>query len=267
MKIFNFQSSIFNNSRGFTLIELVIVIVLLGVLGAMGSDFISQTFKGFSSTSSRKEIYEEGKTALVRMEREIRNAIPNAINRVSATELQISIIDETAMRGVFGRYIESAPTTVINDETTALADGSIISIYNRSWSDLTNTTFSQRRLYTVAGASGTSMPLDTSFKSGVISSSPSHRYYAVDKTIRYYLDDTTLRRSQLDVSSENVDFTNFPVDAAGKPMAKNIKTGSLQFYYTPASLTRNAVVSIQFTLAKGDEEVSFHKEVHIRNVP
>ncbi len=250
------------------MIELVIVIVLLGILGTMGSSFISQAFKGFSASNHRREIYEEGKTALVKLEREIRNAIPNAVNLVSSTELQIGIIDEVVMQPVFGRYAESAPTNTITDETVALADNTIVSIYNRNWSDFSNTSITQRRLYRVSGPSGASMPLDPTFKpGGVIASSPSHRFYAVDKVVRYYLDGSTLRRSRIDITTENEDLTAFPADSDGKPMAKNIEAGSLVFDYTPASLTRSALVTIQFTLDKGGEKVSFHKEIHIRNVP
>ena len=52
---------ILKGQGGFTLIELVIVIVLLGIIGSMGADFISQAFIGFSKTNSRMEIFEEGK--------------------------------------------------------------------------------------------------------------------------------------------------------------------------------------------------------------
>jgi len=108
--------------NGFTLIELIIVIVLLGIVGAMGAGFISQAFKGFFDTDVRMEIYEEGKTAMVRMEREIHIALPNAIIALDKTALPpyddvvnnagfgnaiiFGEIDETKMAGVFGQYTD-----------------------------------------------------------------------------------------------------------------------------------------------------------------
>ncbi len=69
---------------GFTIIELIMVIVILGILGLAGADFISTAFRGFANTSGRLEIYEEGKVALLKMEKELQNAIPNAVCVVGA---------------------------------------------------------------------------------------------------------------------------------------------------------------------------------------
>ncbi len=107
---------------GFTLVEIVMVIVILGVLGIVGADFISLMFRGFADTNSRLEMYEEGKTALVRMERELHGMLPNAIcvtNDLGATcvsgnnpgsEIRFGMIAEDVMRssGLVGGYTEQA---------------------------------------------------------------------------------------------------------------------------------------------------------------
>ena len=244
---------------GFTLTELIIVIVILGVLGVMGVDFISQAFKGFKDTDNRIEIYEEGKMALVRMEKEIHNAIPNAVNLPAATELQFGMIDEVAMRDVFGMYTENPPTTTLTDlfalPSAFLPVNSIISIYNRNWADFTAAPL---RLYQVTIVTGGIMTISP--KVTPPRSSPLKRYYAVDRAIRYQLTGNTLNRAEAPVTAAGVGAfgTNYP-------LARNVS--GLAFSYAPAVLTRNAVITITFTITKGTEAINFHKEVHIRNVP
>jgi MSHA biogenesis protein MshO len=212
------------------------------------------------------EIYEEGKIALVRMESEIHNAIPNAIDVTAGppSVLQFGIIDEVTMRSVFGRYNENPPTNQItdlfvlppiSDATAFLPINSIISIYNRSWNDFTT---APRRLYQVTGVTVSSMNLSANIPPP--KSSPLKRYYAVDKAIRYRLTGDTLNRSVAPVTTGGVG-----AYANDYPLAK--KVTPLIFSYTPASLTRNAIVTINFTITKGGESVDFHKEVHIKNVP
>ncbi len=266
-----------NSPSGFTLMELIMVMVLLGVFGMLSSNFISQAFKGYKSTDSRLEIYEEGKTALVRMERELHNAIPNAIDETTLSgtpsDLRFGVIDEDAMHCdvsvtplcnagdyVFGQYSDKNPVgkSFIKDQSKFLPAGSIISIYNRSWDDFDNPAPATQRIYDVTSTAGIKkMNLDRN----VNASSPNKRFYAVDQAVRYFLDGTTLERETATVAvGSSVSFTG-----AGKPLARNVS--NLTFAYEPGSLTRNAIVTIDLTVAKNGESVSFHKEVQIRNVP
>ena len=249
--------------------ELVMVIVIIGFIGLLGADFISRGFKGLHATENRAAMFEEGNLVLLRMEREIHNALPNAVDSATLTadpsDLRFGMIDETAMRTVFGHYQEYAPTTVITDETAALPVGAVISIYNRNWNDFSTTTLASRRLYQVTGVTGTAMTLSTANKPGVIASSPRQRFYAVDRSVRYYFYNGRIMRSEVRITSEATDPSGFPADAAGKPLAGGVT--ALSFAYVPAALTRSATVSMRFTLSRDGETLEFHKEVHINNVP
>lgn len=238
------------------------VIVILGILGLMGTQFITTAFKGFFANDTRMELFEEGKTALVRMEREIHNAIPNGVDDDADTsDIEFGIIDEVNMRdhNIFGVYAAgNFPTKILTDRDAAATPqtGWIISVYNRKWADF----FSGSRLFVVNNVAANVMDFTPQ---NIAASSPVRRYYVVDKAIRYHLDGTTLLREEVPVDENGL--TTAFVNGNGQPLAKDVTSAS--FRYSAGTLTRNAVVSIDFTISRDNELVTFHKEIHIRNVP
>lgn len=256
------------NQRGFTLIELIIVIVLLGIVGAMGAGFISEAFKGFFDTDVRMEMYEEGKSALVRMERELHIALPNAIQEPFDSSadgiddtISFGVIDESAMAGVFGQYTEAHPTggTTITDQAAPLPATTLVSIYNTTWDDFADSS----RIYSVTGVNGNQMTLSEP----IGPASPDGRYYAVrPEAVRFSVANGVLSRSTAAVtagSALSATFTNPQI------LAKNIvpSDGLPYFTYEPSTSTRNSVVVIHFAISRNNETVNFHKEVQVRNVP
>lgn len=74
-------------SQGFTLIELVVVLVVSGILAVGTVAFISRTVEGLDATSARNKLSSAGRTAIDRMSLELHNALPNSI-RVSGSCLE-----------------------------------------------------------------------------------------------------------------------------------------------------------------------------------
>ena len=92
--------------RGFTLVEAVMVIVIIGVLGGMVAMFIRLPVQGFVDTAARAEMTDNADLALRRMARDLRLALPNSI-RVTGTSI------EFLMTTTGGRYL-SAEDEVID---------------------------------------------------------------------------------------------------------------------------------------------------------
>ena len=251
----------FFKEDGFTMIELIMVMILLGIVGVLGAQFISEAFRGFSDTDARTEIYEEGKLGLVRMERELYHAVPNAIqvSGVNSNTITFGSIDELAMQNVFGQYSEINPTGTnsITDLTAGLPVNSLISIFNTNWS-----TFSTgSRLFSVTTNNANPMTIDTT----ISVPSPYQRYFVVrNKAIQYQVVGSILYRLTAAVSSGGVGVFGNP-----QPVIKNIfQSGTLPFFdYSAGTATNNSRLTVHFAITANNESVNFQKEMIIHNVP
>ena len=87
--------------RGFTLIEAVMVMVITGILAAMVAVFIVSPTKGYLDTARRADMTDAADTALRRLAREVRLALPNSVRVGSAGGINYL---EFIMTSAGGRY-------------------------------------------------------------------------------------------------------------------------------------------------------------------
>ena len=81
--------------RGVTLIELTMVIVIVGVLAGVSSMYIRETINLWRFMTFRSEVVAQGRSALIRMEREMRQVKDkNSISTASATQFQFTDISD-----------------------------------------------------------------------------------------------------------------------------------------------------------------------------
>lgn len=70
---------VLNHERGFTLIELIMVIMLTGILAVISSDFVRRAVDGWLAQSGRSEMANAAAAASEKLGREIRRALPNSV--------------------------------------------------------------------------------------------------------------------------------------------------------------------------------------------
>jgi MSHA biogenesis protein MshO len=87
--------------RGFTLVELVVVISLFGILSAVGAAIMSRPIVAFANAASSAQLSDSGSRALQRMADELRQALPNSVRVISSgSDFYIEFLPLTGV----GRY-------------------------------------------------------------------------------------------------------------------------------------------------------------------
>jgi prepilin-type N-terminal cleavage/methylation domain-containing protein len=88
---------LFRSSKGFTLIEIVIVIVILSIVSAITVKFLVDGLRIYTMTVNQKTLFDEGKLALERMCRDIRDA--SSISGVTASSITFIRTNATVQDG------------------------------------------------------------------------------------------------------------------------------------------------------------------------
>lgn len=77
--------SSFNKQSGFTLVEMIIVIVITGIIGGIVAVFLKAPIQQYMDVARRAELTDIADTAVRRMARDIRTAVPNSVRVTGAS--------------------------------------------------------------------------------------------------------------------------------------------------------------------------------------
>lgn len=72
---------------GFTLVEIIVVIVISGIIAGMLGTIIIGPMRGYESQARRAELVDMAESALRRMQRDVRHALPNSIRITGANRV------------------------------------------------------------------------------------------------------------------------------------------------------------------------------------
>ncbi len=108
---------------GFTMIEVVIVIMVTAIIGAAVAIFIRMPVRSYVDSAARADLVDTGDTALRRMSRDLRLALPNSV-RVTTDGSGDSYI-ELLLTRTGGRYLST-------DDNPVAGVGNVLDFYNAS---------------------------------------------------------------------------------------------------------------------------------------
>lgn len=265
-------------NRGFTVVELVVVIVIMAVLGVGVAQFIVNTSDSYVSTALRDRQGSAARAVVERISRELRNALPNSV-RTSGDQqcleyipvLGGSIYTEIPLITAASSFSsipftssQAAPTPgrvavypINTDATYNLSSASgatISSLVDSSREDLAST-----GVVSVELTQPHRFPLD----------SPSQRWFMVGNPVSFCFSGTRLFRYQeygyLVSQPAPGGFGVGNEQTPDRTLLTNGATGS--FVVIPASLQRNALVQMELDLRERGEGISIIHEVQLRNVP
>ena len=116
--------------RGFTLVELILVLLLVGILSAVGIVFVRPAVEGFVAQRARTELQGAAEAALQVLQRDVRRAVPNSLRTPGGAcfELMPSVAG--------GRYRRDADVTrngeAVLDTTRAITEFDVLGPLNQS---------------------------------------------------------------------------------------------------------------------------------------
>lgn len=273
-----------NIQQGFTLVEVIIVLVILGTLSGVLTRIIMQPIQISLQMTRRAELVDAAEMVISRMQRDIRSALPNSI-RVGCSNQCIEMMHVAAA----GRYRSRLPGDSL-DFTVADSSFDIfptltsytpdtsdsVVVYNLSGTTANNNVYVGDNRALLAATSTTSnlkFQVATQFPL----SSPIRQYYVVDTPITYYCD-LSVSDKMLTRYSGYAISTSQPTSTAIAPLSSatniarvmnNVK--SCQLSYQLGSATRSGLVTINLSISHDlpdvVEEDSIHLiyQVHVNN--
>lgn len=273
--------------RGFTLIEMVMVMVIMGMVAAMVAVFMKSPIDAYFASARRAALTDMADTAVRRMTRDIQKALPNSLltpnnqciefiatktgARYRESDLSPgdgSALDFTSVDNQFNMLGS-------NDElpmSQRLAVGDVLVVYNLGIPG--SSAYLQDNTATVTAVGLPTSPsvetpitTTTARTTPLLLASESRRFHVVpaqENIVSYVCSAGTLHRTTraLDALGATPSAT---CPASGPVLARHLSACS--FDYSGSDLARNALVRLVIELTQSLETVSLQQEIHMSNAP
>jgi MSHA biogenesis protein MshO len=251
-----------NKVFGFSLIEMIVVMVVLGVLATGISTFINFGTQIYTDATARDQLVSSARFAIERLNREIRNAVPNSVCLTNTLNSECADDDEASQCLKFTPIIEATTyldIPVIPEPASKKIELiKFTQLFDADW----NVIVYPLKPGDIYDPNGKIFPvlkpinidddrddweIELNDAIHFSNDSPTQRIYFAKNAVSYCLISGELFRGEV-------------------LMAEGI-TNSTPFTIENASLQRNSIVQVVLTFTKNNEEITFNNEIQVPNVP
>ena len=264
-----------SRQKGFTLVEMIVVMIITGIIGGMVAMFIRAPMQGYVDSARRANMTDIADTALRRITRDLRLSLPNSVVVTGTCDgaATTCFLDFLATTGG-GRYRAGAGgTNNALDFTMAdtsfevlgampvLAANDQIVVYNLgipgadAYLNDNRATYSANAGGVITFAAGKKFPFE----------SPGQRFQVVHEQVRYICDPaahTLMRYWGFPIATPSA-----AVPASGSSALLATNVGACKFTYDPLVSARNGLVTLNLGIAESGETVTLYSAAHVSNVP
>lgn len=300
------MASLRRRTAGFTLVEAIIAIVITGIVAGMVAVFIKSPIDAYVDTARRAELTDVADTAVRRLGRDIRLALPNSVRNPSdGSDLCLEFMP-TKIGSRYRAAQSSGGAGDMLDFTTAdssfdmlwsnaalpaadrIAQNDLIVVYNDGYAgnayDYTEagsnvaivTSICEPPDAACAATPAASSKITLTAAKQFPAESPSYRFQVVpaaEHVVGYACNGGSLLRYSRTMTAKRDRPGNCGAVATGATaavLAGNVANCSLK-YEPPGSGTnpngRHGMVSITLEISQGGESVQLYHQIHVDNTP
>ncbi len=270
--------------RGFTLIELVMVILLLGIMATFTSQFIGIGTQIYGDASSREQLMSDARFAMERLNRELRDAVPGSERiedqngnwldegaclrfwPISASSRYLALNRAMSGSGATLELVMATPASAANplsQDANAVKAGDLMAVFPVPDSGVDSLIAGCEYGRCVARVTEVLAPVSGALTIRYSSSetlaglSPGSRVYFASQQVRYCVAGNRLTRASAAIATV--------LPATGVLMAESLRTGA--FYRETLAFNAQGEFGMRLVFERKGESVTFNHKIGVLNVP